>query len=88
MASAPRSTSICARATVFLPGHPPQLINPTNSYGPSAGAASLPARTTLKQAVPGHISSVCWQRMIPIFMKIRLKGSANLAVSSLKRQQR
>jgi len=74
MASAPRSTSIFARGMARFPGHPPQVTNPTISTGPVSAKAPFPSAVILKSVVPGQISSVMRQRMMPTFMVIKESG--------------
>lgn len=67
MMSAPRAAMCFALDTAFFPGHPPQETNPETSTGPVCSKASFPWEAILKSVVPGHMSSVCMQRMIPTF---------------------
>ena len=69
MVSAPRRTSSLARRIAFLPGQPPQFIKPIMLISSFEKSAKAPLRcaTARKSVVPGQKSSVCIQRMIPIF---------------------
>jgi hypothetical protein len=72
MASAPRSTIILALVTAFFPQQPPHERNPMISTGPVSAKAKVPSLATLKSVLPGHMSSVSWQRMTPTFMLVFL----------------
>jgi hypothetical protein len=67
--SAPRLTISAVRVTAFLPGQPPQALIPITSMSSVIPAkASFFSYITFKQAVPGHISSVCKHLIKPTFM--------------------
>lgn len=69
MVSAPRRTISLALKTAFFPGQPPHEMNPTISMSSATSLkASCLFRITLKSLVPGQVSSVCMQRIIPTFM--------------------
>ena len=70
MICAPLSTIILALDTALFPGQPPQLMNPIISTGPVFSKANLPLEATVKSVVPGHISSVCWHRIIPALLML------------------
>lgn len=70
----PRSTSIFARGMARFPGQPPQVIKPTILTGPVSAKAPFPSAVTLKSVVPGQISSVMRQRMMPTFIVIMESG--------------
>lgn len=80
MICAPRSTIILALDTALFPGQPPQLTNPVISTGPVFLKANLPLEATVKSVVPGHMSSVCWQRMIPAFLMVFILNLFSLAI--------
>ena len=71
--SAPCSISIFARNMDFLPGHPPQVMNPITSIS-SSQPSKTPLRlfTALKHPLPGQKSSVCWHLIIPNFIFLSL----------------
>ena len=68
-ASAPWDASILALSGIFLPGQPPQFTNPTSSMSPSISEKTpLRPRMAAKSVLPGHMSSVCMQRIMPTFI--------------------
>ncbi|MPN15016.1 hypothetical protein SDC9_162345 [bioreactor metagenome] len=69
MVSAPRFTISLTRVAAFLPGHPPQELIPASSI--SAVSPSKAPRFSFmnfKSVEAGHMSSVCMQRISPIFI--------------------
>lgn len=71
MVSAPRVISSFARKTAFLPGQPPQSINPIISMGSFSGVSEKAPDLSLiarKSFVPGQLSTVCMHLIIPTFI--------------------
>ena len=67
--SAPLLIISVVRVTAFLPGQPPQvLISIISMSSVTPVKASFFSFITFKQAVPGHISSVCKHLIKPTFM--------------------